>query len=141
MEEYLSLGKIKREKIAEKINKALFKRKEVVFACIFGSFVSSPSFRDIDIGIYVSDIEEKEVFDYELKLSKLIADKCDLPFDIIETHILNSTPSNFLNNIFCRGSLLFSKNQELLSDLIENTSLDAIANEYISKQSMEELIS
>lgn len=141
MQEYLSLDFKKRKEVAGKIKKTIFEKKEVVFAYIFGSFIDSLSFRDIDIGVYLKKNKNKKAFDYELKLSKEIANACDLAFDIIEIHILNSVPSYFLNNVFCRGNLLFSKNQELLSELIESTSLNALANEYISKQSIKELVS
>lgn len=140
MQEFLSLDLKKRHKIIEKIKKGLLKRKDVVYVYVFGSFIDSPSFRDIDVGVYIKEIKKKEVFDYELNLSKEIAKACGLSFDIIEVHVLNFAPSYFLNNVFCRGNLLFSKNQEILSILIENTSLDALANENISNQSIEELV-
>jgi len=93
------------------------------------------------LGLYLEKINKEKSFEYELNLSKEIAEVCDLPFDIIEIHILNFTPDYFLNNVFCRGILLFSKNQELTTNLIENTSLNALANEYISNQSLRELVS
>jgi len=139
--EYSSLNFNKRKEIAKKIKRILSNRKDVVFAYVLGSFVDSLSFRDIDIGVYLEKINKEKSFEYELNLSKEIAEVCDLPFDIIEIHILNFTPDYFLNNVFCRGILLFSKNQELTTNLIENTSLNALANEYISNQSLRELVS
>lgn len=140
MKEYLSLDSGKRRKITEKIKTTLFGEKDIVFAFIFGSFLDAPSFRDIDIGIYLDSIKEDKVFDYELKISKNIADECGLSFDIFEIKVLNFAPISFLNNIFNRGELLFCKNQQLLSDMIENTSLNAIVNESISYQSLKELV-
>lgn len=140
MKEYFSLKQIEKEEVIKKIRQILFEKEVVVFTFIFGSFLDSLSFRDIDIGVYVNKITESQVFDFELKLSKEISDKCRMPFDIFEVKILNFAPSSFLNNIFSRGKLLFSKNQQLLTDMIENTSLDAIANEYIAYQSLKELM-
>lgn len=140
MKEYLSLSPDKRRGITEKIKTILFGEKEIVFAFIFGSFLDAPSFRDIDIGIYLDNMKEDEIFDYELKISKNIADECSLPFDIFEVKILNFASISFLNNIFSRGQLIFSKNHQLLSDMIENTSLDTIANEYVASQSLKELV-
>ena len=140
MKEYLSMEQNKRQMISQKIKETLSQRKEVVFAFIFGSFLNSPSFKDIDIGIYVKDIKKAEVFDYELALAEQIAKKCDLPFDIFEVKVLNFAPYSFLNNIFSHGKLLFTKDQEFLSNLIENTSLEALANEYIASQSLKELV-
>lgn len=138
--EYLFLDQNKRQEIKEKIKQILFKEKDVVFAFIFGSFLSSSSFRDIDVAVYTHGIKKGDIFDYELKISKEIADGCDLTFDIFEVKVLNFAPNSFLNNIFNRGQLLFSKNYQLLSDIIENTSLDAITNEYIAYQSLRELV-
>ena len=138
--EYLSFNKGKRREVREKIKQTLLTRKEIVFAFIFGSFLDSPSFRDIDIGVYLKSIKKEDIFDYELNLAEKIAKKCHLALDIVEIKVLNFAPSSFLNNIFNRGQLLFCKNYQLLSDLIENTSLDALANEYISYQSLKELV-
>lgn len=142
MKEYLSIPLNKRQEIIDKIKFSLLEEESVIFTYIFGSFLSAPSFRDIDIGIYVegSIKKQKDIFDYELELSKKIARACELSFDIFEVKILNSAPSYFLNNIFKNGKLLFSKNDEILSSLIEDSSLDAIANEYIAYQSLKELI-
>lgn len=139
MKEYFSLSQNKRREITDKIKQILSEEKDIVFVFIFGSFLNAPSFRDIDIGVYINSIKKDEIFDYELKLSKKIADKCDFSFDIFDVKVLNFTPRAFLNNIFSRGNLLFSKDDQSLSNMIENTSLDAIANEYIAYQSLKEL--
>lgn len=129
-----------RQKIAEKIKKVLFSEKEIVFAYVFGSFLNSPTFRDIDIGIYVDEIIKENVFDKELEIVKKISEACGLPVDYIDVKILNFAPSHFLNNIFKNGTLIFSKNKKRLSDMIEETSLNAIANEYFAYQSLRELV-
>lgn len=140
MKEYLSIGPEKRQEIIKKIKDVLENNKNIVFAFIYGSFLGSLSFRDIDIGVYIDNSKKDEIFDDELKLSKEIADGCGLPFDIIEVKILNLAPNYFLNNIFTHGKLLFSRDKKLLSNLIENTSLDALVNEYIIYQSLKELV-
>lgn len=141
MREYFSTEAKQREKIIKKIQQTLESKKGVVFAYIFGSFLDAPSFRDIDIGIYAEGpILDKKIFDYELNLSEEIAKKSSLSFGIIEVKILNSAPDYFLNNVFSKGRLLFSKNQKLLADLIENSSEKALLNEFISRQSLKELI-
>ncbi len=126
--------------IIEQIKKTLLKDEGVVFAFIFGSFLDTPSFRDIDIGIYVKDKKKEKFFDKEVELDKKIADACNLPFDIFEIKILNFAPNIFLNNIFSRGELLFGRDDKLLSGLIESSSLEAVANEYVAYQSLKELI-
>ncbi|MBI4837095.1 MAG: nucleotidyltransferase domain-containing protein [Candidatus Portnoybacteria bacterium] len=140
MKEYLSFAPDKKLEIIEQIKKTLLKDEGVVFAFIFGSFLDTPSFRDIDIGIYVKDKKKEKFFDKEVELDKKIADACNLPFDIFEIKILNFAPNIFLNNIFSRGELLFGRDDKLLSGLIESSSLEAVANEYVAYQSLKELI-
>lgn len=140
MDEYLSFEQNKRAEIKGKIKHVFLKEKGVAFSFIFGSFLDSPSFRDIDIAVYLDKIEKKDIFDYENGLGEKIAKECGLTFDIFEVKILNFAPSHFLNNVFNRGEMLFCRNEKLLSDLIENTSLDALANEYIAYQSLKELV-
>lgn len=134
------MEKEKRQEIIEKTKEIFAKKEEVVFAFVFGSFLNSPSFHDIDVGIYVKGINKDEFSDYELKISREIADECSLSFDIFEVKILNFAPIPFLNNIFNKGKLLFSRDYKLLTDLIENTSFDVISNEYIAYQSLKELV-
>ena len=131
-----------RQKIIDKVKHSLLQEENVVFGYIFGSFLNAPTFRDIDIGVYIKNNfkNQKDVFNYELNLSKKIGNACGLSFDVFEVKILNSAPSLFLNSIFKNGRLLFSKNNKVLSNLIENSSLDAIANEHIAYQSLKELI-
>ncbi|MFA4890580.1 MAG: nucleotidyltransferase domain-containing protein [Candidatus Paceibacterota bacterium] len=140
MDGYLSFSQNRRNEVKDKIKQTLLKEKKVVFSFVFGSFLDSPSFRDIDIAVYVDKLDKSDIFDYENNFSQKIAKECELPFDIFEVKILNFAPSNFLNNIFSRGQMLFCRDSELLSSLIENTSLDALANEYVAYQSLKELV-
>lgn len=138
--EFLSLNQNERQKIAEKIKQILFADKEVVFAYIFGSFINSPSFRDIDVGIHLKNISKEEVFEREVRMSKKISDECGLPIDFIDAKVINFAPSHFLNNIFKKGTILFSRDNKFLTEMIEKTSLDAIANKYFAEQSLRELV-
>lgn len=138
--EFLSLSQNERRKVADKIKQTLLADKEVVFAYIFGSFISSPSFRDVDVGIYLKNISKEEIFEKEVEMSKKIADACGLPIDFIDAKIINFAPSHFLNNIFKSGMILFARDGEFLSEMIERTSLDSVAGEYFAAQSLRELI-
>lgn len=140
MSEYKNIKKEDREKMKQDIEKILTQQEEVVFAYLYGSFLDSPCFRDIDIGVYVSDIKKENVSDYELELSRKLAAVVGFSFDVFEVKVLNFAPYSFLNNIFSRGEVLLSRDEKLLSDLIEKTSLFAISNEHIANQSLKELI-
>lgn len=140
MEHYMTINVLQRKKITEAIKEVLLKENNIVFAFIFGSFTNAPSFRDIDIAIYVKNMRKNEAFDYECELSQKISQVCGLSFDIFDCKVLNYAPSSFLTSVFRDGTLLFSRDDQLLTDMIENTSLDALANEYISFVSLKELI-
>ncbi|HCI04761.1 TPA: nucleotidyltransferase [Patescibacteria group bacterium] len=139
-EEYLSISQNDRQKIMDGIKIILSEDERIIFTYIFGSFLGSPSFRDIDVGVYFNKIVKEEVFDEEIRLSEKIAKKCGLSMDDIDVKILNFAPSAFLNNVFRTGEVLFAKNNDLLSRVVENVSLDAVANEYISLLSLKELV-
>ena len=138
--EYLSMNQADRQKIVEKAKKVLFNEKKIVFSYIFGSFLNSPTFRDIDIGVYIDDVAKESVFDKEMELAKKISEACELPIDVIDAKILNFAPNHFLNNVFKNGTVLLSKNEKLLSSIIEETSLTAVANEFFAYQSLKELV-
>lgn len=140
MKEYLSFDNNKKKDIIQKTTSCLENKNNIVFAYIFGSFSDAPSFRDIDIGVYMTEIEKDNVFDQELQLTNEISLAADVPFDIVDVKILNFAPDHFLNSIFCSGIMLFCNDMQLLTEMIENTSLNALANEHISNQSLKELV-
>ncbi len=140
MKEYFSMKPKKRKKVVKRIKKTLQQQKEIIFSYLFGSFLDNLTFRDIDVGVYLKEINKEEVFDYELKLAERISNNCDVPFDIIEVKVFNFAPNPFLNSVFREGKLLFSRDNKLLTDMIEKSSLESIANEYIAKQSLKELV-
>ena len=140
MKEYLSTNKKQRKEIINKIQQTLFKERGVIFAYVYGSFLNSPCFRDVDIGVYLRNVKKKLISDFEIELTQKISKNCDLPFDIIEVRVINFAPYSFINNIIRTGELLFSHDNTKLSALIERVSLKAIANEYLSRQSLKELL-
>jgi predicted nucleotidyltransferase len=140
MSEYYSIDTKKREEIAKKIKRTLQKENDVVFVFLFGSFLNAPSFRDIDVGVYMKDIRKENDSNLEVELAEKISKEINLPIDIIEVHILNFAPISFLNNVFSRGKMLFTKDGEFMSGLIEKSSLSAVVNEHIANQSLKELM-
>jgi len=140
MREFLSMRKEEKEKLIRKIKDTLSSYNKISFAYIFGSFTDSFSFRDIDIGIYLDNIKREDVFDFEFRVSEKLSEILGIDIEYIDVRVLNFAPYSFLNSIFKNGKLLFARNMGFLTDLIEETSLDAIANEYISKESLKELL-
>ncbi len=144
MKEYFKINPDEKENIITIIRQFVSNDENIVFACIYGSFLDGITFRDIDIGIYLKNILKNDVFNAELDISVALSGSISkivkLAFDIIDVRVLNFVPFSFLNNIFKNGQILFSRDDKFLTDLIEKTSIDAISNEYLREQSLRELI-
>lgn len=140
MKEYFYLSKKEKDNILAKINSLLKKEPEIVFVYCHGTFLAKTKigFRDIDIALYVKRISKKRVFQYQQKIADILEKELKYPVDI---KVLNYAPFYFSNNVFRNGILLFSRDNSLLSDLIEETSRLAMANYNFSNQSLKDLVS
>ena len=140
MKEYFYLEKKAKEDILNQITSILKRKTEVVFAYCHGTFLAENKikFRDIDIALYLKEDFKKETFNYEQKIAELLEKKIKYPVDV---KVLNVTPFYFLNNVFRTGKLLFSRNDFLLAELIEDSNHQAMINYNFSLQSFKELVS
>ncbi|MFN3740022.1 MAG: nucleotidyltransferase domain-containing protein [Thermodesulfovibrionales bacterium] len=95
-------------------------RKEIIFAYIHGSFVEDLSYRDIDIALYLDEsiVPEEEQLDYCLELgARAEINTGIMPLDIKP---LNHAPWGF-RYYATKGMLLFSKDEELRTEFLEET--------------------
>jgi predicted nucleotidyltransferase len=144
MDEFHILTEKQKRGIIKRTSEFLRGKQEIIFAYIFGSFLGKNiSFRDIDIGIFLEplNISHKQSFDYETQMSNHLSKFTSLPADYFDIKVLNFTPLSFQANVFSRGQLLFSKNDSLLTRMIEEASLEAVINYEFIKQSLSELLS
>ncbi len=111
------LSKKEKRRIEAQLISILKKRSEIVFAYLFGSFIDSFPFRDIDLGVYLKNISKRKVFDYQLKLGIDIESKIKIPVDV---KIINFAPLYFQYQIL-QGKLLFTKDEELWADFLDLT--------------------
>lgn len=84
-----------KEKISKEISLVLNGYPNILFAYVFGSFAVEKSFKDIDIGIFISD-QVPNGLDFELDLERNIEEKIDIPVDV---RILNRAPLSFCFNV------------------------------------------
>ncbi|NSW76509.1 MAG: nucleotidyltransferase domain-containing protein [Candidatus Atribacteria bacterium] len=140
-QEFFSFPKKKRQRIIFQIREALEREPNIVFAYLFGSFLDDLFFRDIDIGIYLKSIKEEEAPSYEEKLAFFLHRMLRIPPEMVDTRVLNFVSSTFLGHVFCRGLLLFTRDEIFLTDLIERASEEMLADEHIARQSLRELVS
>ncbi|MHA1609459.1 MAG: nucleotidyltransferase domain-containing protein [Candidatus Njordarchaeales archaeon] len=81
--EFHSLDPKEKEKVVKLLLKALKGRKEVLLAVVFGGFVKSSIFRDIDIAVFTGyTIPYNKVEEYEEELSRNLEKLVELPVDV-----------------------------------------------------------
>lgn len=106
---------VNKKELVEKIKMFLETRKEIRFAYLFGSFLEEDHFRDIDVGIYVDEMEPvtRSKF-YDIVLSTEIENFAKFPVDII---VLNRETSAMIFNA-SKGELLKNTDDELRENFI-----------------------
>lgn len=103
------------ETIIEKLSQEVARRPEVSFAYAFGSALTAEGFRDIDVGIWTRDGADEFV---DLDLAGQLSRSVGFSIDVRR---INNAPVPFLFQVL-RGRLLHTRDELLLSDLIERTA-------------------
>lgn len=106
-----------RERIKHNLKKILENYKEIEFAFLYGSFLEKLPFHDLDLGVYVKNIEEFSAIDYALNLAAELAANLKIAVDV---RVINFAPLTFIFNVL-RGELLLNRNDDLLSKIMEET--------------------
>ncbi|MEE9418925.1 MAG: nucleotidyltransferase domain-containing protein [Desulfatiglandaceae bacterium] len=110
------LSEGQRGDIVKEITKGLSRNPEILFAFIHGSFCDEPFFRDIDLGIFVGDMESSGFWDYECSLSQQIEDALSCLFTV-EAKVITGAPLSFCYNVL-RGKLIFVRDEGYLVDFM-----------------------
>ena len=82
-----------RREVAEIAKMVVSRKLHVVFAFLHGSFPSECSFRDIDVGVFVSTTDSSAYLDYEIDLSQQIEDALPSAFPV-QVKVLNQALSS-----------------------------------------------
>lgn len=106
-----------KKKIIDTTKKILESKESILFAYLFGSFAEGLTFHDIDIALF-----GKEGFSLSalIELSNLLESEINYPFDLVD---LKAISPGFQMEIFSKGILLFSKDENLRTDFIESVCL------------------
>jgi len=117
----------------------LAERREIIFAYVFGSFVDDACFKDVDVAVYLDTVRvpAARFEEYRDKCSEELTEKLRLIFDV---SVINDVPDPFKHSVFITGELLFSHDEALRTDMLEISSLAAMANEAASMQSFREMV-
>ena len=108
MKKKIKMNRDKKEEVVSKIKEYLNKREEVLFAYIFGSFVRSDEFSDIDIALYV---DGERSLKYEFEIEDDLETMLKIPVDV---RIINNAPVSFSYGVLRDGLLI--KDNDIRSD-------------------------
>lgn len=106
-----------KQNIMERLAGYTESRKEISFAYIYGSFVEEIPFHDIDVGIYLSEINKESATSYALDLAHFLSNALRIRTDV---YVLNYAPVLFLYHVI-RGRLIFERDEDIRAGVVENT--------------------
>lgn len=103
------------KELLDRFKACLIKKDNIVFAYVFGSFVSGTQTKDsdVDFAVYLSKVDIEAVEYLGMKVELMDIAKRDV--DIV---ILNTANPLVKSEIFGSGMRLFSRDEELESDFI-----------------------
>jgi predicted nucleotidyltransferase len=112
-----NLDETARARIEEQLAAELAAVPDVAFAYLYGSFIGSEPFHDIDVGVYCSGPDPSQGLPVSVVLAQRLSERLKFPVDV---RILNGAPVSFLHHVL-RGKLLVSHDDDLLGDITEDT--------------------
>ena len=108
---------VNKDDVIRKIRDVIEKDSVVLFAYLHGSFLESNNYNDIDVAVYLKEGKEiipLEIQEKEFKLSSMLEQKCrNTRFDV---RTLNLAPLSFKYQVINNGLLLFTKDEDRLTD-------------------------
>ena len=108
---------VNKDDVIRKIRDVIEKDNSILFAYLHGSFLESNNYNDIDVAVYLKEGKEiipLEIQEKEFKLSSMLEQKCrSTRFDV---RILNLAPISFKYQVINNGLLLFTKDEDKLTD-------------------------
>ena len=100
-------GQLNFQEIVKAAKEVFSKKEEIIVAYIYGSFLKSNHFQDVDIGILVKDDCDIGPL-YEAKIAGEFERRLKLKFDV---RILNGRPVKFLFSVLKNSKLIYSKDE------------------------------
>src|SRR3972149_3589228 len=131
------LSDMDKQNLINKISRIFCTKKDIVFAYIFGSFISKDEFKDIDIGVYIDNIETATILNYEMKLELESEDIIGIPVDI---RIINNAPISFVYNILKDKIVMIDNNIDLRSDFEGLVYKKYFDFQYFRKEYLREIV-
>lgn len=117
MKRLYRMSREERQQVEQCLAAELASERSVTFAYLYGSFMESQPFHDIDVGIYLENVRADRVGATALDLAQRLSEKARIPVDV---RILNVAPVSFLYHVL-RGQLVFCRDDGVLAELMERT--------------------
>ncbi len=108
-------------KFIQPVINVLEKDTRVFFAYLYGSIIHEEQYGDIDIGAYISDIDESIGVSSDLKVALSVA--TGISPDKFDIQIINTADNLFFLQHVLNGQLLVDKNPDLRGNFIESFSM------------------
>lgn len=130
-----TLSQREREDIIKIISDALRGDERVVFAYLYGSFVTGDFFNDIDIFLFTRKTEDPFTCSASIKeeLSHAVTKAGFDAFtvDDFDVRIVNDAPYDFVIDLLCEGRLIVDKDPDIRTDYIEKISDEYRVNSFV----------
>jgi hypothetical protein len=111
------MNREERHRIQQGLAAELASDRRVAFAYLYGSFVESEPFHDIDVGVYLENVQADRLTAAALDLAQRLSDSARIPVDV---RVLNVAPVSFLYHVL-RGQLVFCRDDAVLTEVMERT--------------------
>ena len=111
------MNREERQRIEQCLAAELATDRSVAFAYLYGSYVESQPFHDIDVGAYLENVRAERLSATALDLAQRLSDTARIPVDV---RILNVAPVSFLYHVL-RGQLVFCRDDAVLAEVMERT--------------------
>ena len=105
----------------ERLVRALAEQPDVTFAYLYGSFLGKRPFRDVDVGVYLENVDAAtsgSAAERTLEIATRLSAELELPVDV---RLLNGAPPTFAFHVL-RGRRLLSRNDDLLAHVLAETA-------------------
>ncbi len=126
-----------KKEIIEKIARNLSNHDNVVFAYIFGSFVSCPHYNDIDVAVFISDLNGISPLILEFDLDAALEDSVSAPVDV---RIINNAPVSFAYNIIKNMVVVVDKQESVRSDFEGQTFKEYFDLRHLRREYLRDVI-
>lgn len=103
--------------ILQHLRRLLEERPEICFGYVHGSFLTSSSYNDVDVALYLVPAPG-EPFDYEMQVSVELTRALRFPIDV---HVLNDARLGFQHQSL-RGQLILTRDPVFLTTFIERVA-------------------